>query len=366
MTKTAITDVRPGMFTAAPVYSATGQLLLPEHSMLTVQQISRLEFYGVEWVTIIPEEELRDTAMEELLGNEHEEILSYSQKIRRSKSFHMFKIDYGKKVKLLQNSMNDLLKKNVPVDTSSLLDQVSSLYENNLTTLAIFDMLHNMREIDDSTYAHCLNVALIARMLGEWVGMAGEDLETLTLAGLLHDIGKCMIPSEIIMKPAKLTPEEFEEVKKHARYGAELLEQQPLDKRVIRAALMHHERCDGSGYPLGLKNKQIDDFAKIIAIADVYDAMTANRCYRKGLCLFEVIATFEREGFVKYDSRYITTFLNRIADTYICNNVLLNDGTCGKIVLMNQKALSRPVIHTATNEYIDLTKHPELYIQAVI
>ena len=75
---------------------------------------------------------------------------------------------------------------------------------------------------------------------------------------------------------------------------------------------------------------------------------------------------YEKEGLVKYDSKYILTFLNRIIDTYICNSVLLNDGTCGKIVLMNQKALSRPVIHTITNEYIDLTKHPELYIQAII
>lgn len=366
MTKTAITDVKPGMFTAAPVYSATGQLILPEHSILTVQQISRLEFYGVQWVAIIPEEEIRDSAMEELSDNEHEEIISYSQKIRRSKSFHMFKIDYGKKVKLLQQSMNDLLKKNVPVDTASLLEQVSGLYQNNMTTLSIFDMLHNMREIDDSTYAHCLNVALIARMLGEWLGLSEDDLEVLTLAGLLHDIGKCMIPPEIIKKPSHLTSSEYDEVKKHARYGAEILEKQPLDQRVIRVALMHHERCDGSGYPMGLKDKEIDDFAKIIAIADVYDAMTANRCYRKGLCPFEVIATFEKEGLVKYDSRYILTFLNRIVDTYICNSVLLNDGTCGKIVLMNQKSLSRPVIHTLTNEYIDLTKHPELYIQAII
>ena len=366
MTKTAIVDVKPGMFTAAPVYSATGQLILPEHSILTVQQISRLEFYGIEWVAIISEDELRDSAIEELSGNEHEEIISYSQKIRRSKSFHMFKIDYGKKVTLLQKSMNDLLKKNVPVDTSSLLDQVSSLYKNNLTTLSIFDMLHNMREIDDSTYAHCLNVALISRMLGEWVGLSEDDLETLTLAGLLHDIGKCMVPPEILGKPAHLSSEEYEEVKKHARYGAEILETQPLDKRVIRATLMHHERCDGTGYPMGLKDADIDDFAKIIAIADVYDAMTANRCYRKGLCPFEVIATFERDGLTKYDSRYILTFLNRIVDTYICNSVLLNDGTCGKIVLMNQKYLSRPVIHTMTNEYIDLMKHPELHIQAII
>ncbi len=366
MTKTAIIDLKPGMFTAAPVYSATGQQLLPEHSILTVQQISRLEFYGVQWVTIIPETELHNSAIDELAGNENEEIISYSQKIRRSKSFHMFKIDYGKKLNLLRQSMNDLLKKNVPVDTDSLLYQVGSLYKNNMTTLSIFDMLHNMRQIDDSTYAHSLNVALIARMLGEWMSWPEEDLETLTLAGLLHDIGKCMISPEILNKPALLSPDEYEEVKKHARYGAEILENQPIDKRIVLAALMHHERCDGSGYPLGLTTNDIDDFAKIISIADVYDAMTANRCYRKGLCPFEVIATFERSGLEKYDSRYLLSFLNRIVDTYICNSVLLNDGTTGKIVLMNQNSLSRPVVHTMTNEYIDLTKHPELHIQAII
>lgn len=366
MTKVMIHNLKPGMFTAAPVYSASGQLILPERTILTVQQIARLEFYNIEWVAVIPEEELRDSAMDELSANEHEEIISYSQKIRRSKSFHTFKIDYRKKLSLLRNSMNDLLKKNVPVDTSSLLEQVNSLYQNNMTTLSIFDMLHNMREIDDSTYAHSLNVALISRMIGEWLGLSEADLETLTLSGLLHDIGKCMISPDIIGKPAQLDSMEYEEIKKHARFGAEILEKQPLDKRVVRAALMHHERCDGSGYPMGLKDEQIDDFAKIIAIADVYDAMTSNRCYRKGLCPFEVIATFEREGLEKYDSRYILTFLNRIVDTYICNSVLLNDGTCGKIVLMNQHSLSRPVIHTMTNEYIDLTKHPELHIQAII
>lgn len=366
MIKMTVNDLKPGMVTAAPVYSPTGQQLLPKHSILTVQQISRLEFYGIELVSIIPEKELHSSTIAEPSPIENKEVISHSQKIRRSKAFHLFKVDYGKKVTLLQESMNDLLKRNAPVDTDYLLSQVSNLYQNNMTTLSIFDMLHNMRQIDDSTYAHCLNVALIARMLGEWMNLSQNDLQTLTLAGLLHDIGKCMIPPEILNKPGSLSSEEYEEIKKHAQYGAEILESQPIDKRIIRASLMHHERCDGSGYPLGLKCDNIDDFGKIISIADVYDAMTANRCYRKGLCPFEVIATFEREGLEKYDSRYILTFLNRIVDTYISNSILLNDGTSGKIVLMNQYSLSRPVIQTSTNEYIDLSKHPELHIQTII
>ena len=108
------------------------------------------------------------------------------------------------------------------------------------------------------------------------------------------------------------------------------------------------------------------DFAKVIAIADVYDAMTSNRCYRKGLCPFEVIATFEREGLEKYEAEYILTFLTHIIDTYMGNSVLLNDGSIGNILMINSQRLSRPLVRLTTNEYIDLSKHPELHIQAIV
>lgn len=366
MTKLATRDLKPNMMTAAPIFSKSGQLILPEHTLLTTQQILRLNFYGIEHIRVILPEEIQDPAVNELTGSGHEDIISYSQKIRKSEAFQTFKADYNKKVELLEDSLNDILKKNTPIDSNLLISQMSSLYEGNLTTLSIFDMLHNMRQIDDSTYAHSINVALISRMLGEWLSFSPEDLDVLTLAGLLHDIGKCKIDPEIIAKPGPLSDDEFAIIKEHPRLGAEVLEHQDLDKRVKLAALMHHERCDGSGYPLGLFCDEISDFAKIISIADVYDAMTANRCYRKGLCPFEVIATFEREGLSKFDSRYISTFQNHIGDTYISNCVLLNDGTCGKIILMNRQILSRPTVHTSTDEYIDLMKHPELHIQAII
>ncbi|MEG0961526.1 MAG: HD-GYP domain-containing protein [Lachnospiraceae bacterium] len=359
-----IKDLRVGMITATPTFSPSGQLILPEHSLLTSQQISRLEFYSVAHVLIVPEKELHDSALTEL--SENKETTSYSQKLRRSKAFHHFKTNYEHKIEFLQHSLNDLVTKNIPIDTNALLEQVTALYSSNLTTLSIFDMLHNMRMIDDSTYAHSMNVALIARMMGEWMDYQEEDLNILTLCGLLHDVGKCMVPEGIIDKPTSLTDEEFAEVKKHPRYGAEILKNQPLDNRIKMAALMHHERCDGTGYPFGIQGDEIPDFAKIISIADVYDAMTANRCYRKGLCPFEVIATFERDGLQKYDSHFILAFLSHIVDTYISNYVVLNNGTCGKIILMNQQALSRPIIHTVTDEYVDLTQHPELYIQAIV
>lgn len=362
MIKTAIKDLQAGMVTAMPVFSKSGQMILPAHTLLTTQQISRLEFYGIEWVNVEkdpPETDQGDSGAQE-------EFVTYSQKLRKSREFHVFKVDYKKKTQVLETSINDVITQNANVDSKTLIQQVSSLYSNHLTSLSVFDMLHNMRQIDDSTFAHSVNVALIARMLGGWLHLSDEDLDVLTLAGLLHDIGKCVINTRVLLKPGPLTPLEYAEVKRHPVAGAKLLESQPLDSRIREAALMHHERCDGSGYPSKLHRTEISEFAKIIAIADVYDAMTSNRCYRKGICPFEVIATFEREGLEKYESEYILTFLSRIIDSYMGNSVLLNDGTVGNVLLINNRKLSRPLLRLTNNEYVDLAKHPELHIQSII
>jgi putative nucleotidyltransferase with HDIG domain len=227
-------------------------------------------------------------------------------------------------------------------------------------------MLNNMRTVDDSIYAHCLNVALISRMIGRWLRFDSKELNTLTLAGLLHDIGKAMIPEEILNKPGSLTDEEFELIKSHTRLGYDVLKYQDIDLRIKNAALMHHERCDGSGYPSGLMDDEIEEFAMIIAIADVYDAMTAARSYRAPLCAFQVISNFERDGFQKYHTQYLLTFLKRIAATYQNNRVVLNDGRGCKIVMLNQNDLSRPIVQFDDKSCLDLSTNRNLYITAII
>lgn len=202
--------------------------------------------------------------------------------------------------------------------------------------------------------------------MGQWTGMSSSDVDILTLAGLLHDIGKCRIPHSIMAKPSSLSNEEYDIVKRHCISGYTILKEHPLDPRIKRAALMHHERNDGSGYPIGLMGEDIDEFAVIISIADVYDAMTTNRCYREALCPFEVIATFEKEGYHKYRSHYLMTFLSHVVDTYMNNRVMLNDGSYGKIVLKNKNSLSSPTVYSDNHHFIDLSQHPDLFIQAIV
>ncbi len=246
-----------------------------------------------------------------------------------------------------------------------LLRETASLLGSQSTSIEFFDMLHNMRMDNDSTYAHSLNVALISRMIGTWLNFSEEELDTLTLAGLLHDIGKTKIPDEILNKETKLTDEEFALIKQHPQYGYDILKNQPLDSHVKKAALMHHERCDGSGYPMGITMNEIDDYALIISIADVYDAMTAARSYREPLCPFQVIAEFEKDGFQKYKPKYILTFLERIATTYQNNRVMLSDGRSAKIVLLNRNRLSKPLVQLDDGDCIDLDKSP-LFIKSLI
>ena len=282
-----------------------------------------------------------------------------------SPQFKEFKKNFSENVHALQDSMQGLIASDAVLDEASLLNQSETLVDPQATTIEIFDMIHNMRQYDDSTYAHCINVSLICRIMAKWLNFNAEDTNVLTLCGLLHDIGKLSIPDSIVKKPDKLTAEEYELIKTHTIRGYETLSKQNIDKRIINSALMHHERCDGSGYPNGLHGNQIDEFAKIVAIADVYDAMTAARVYRGPQCPFKVITIFEEEGLQKYDPHYILTFLERIVSSYMNNSVKLSDGRIGEVIMINPGKLSKPMVRIG-NDYIDLSKKPDLWIEELV
>ena len=369
-------DLLPGMVTAIPVRTKRGQLIINPNVELTRTLISRLEFYGIASVQITenkqvatPMETPKDPAYfpakSPVSAPSPVSDASYSQKLKSSPEFQRFQVDFTLRSRDLKNCFDAYLSDGGTVNKEELLSKTISLVSPKQTTLDVFDMLHNMRQVNDSTYAHSLNVAIISRIIGKWLHFSNEELDTLTLAGLLHDIGKTKIPDEVLNKDGKLTDEEFQMIRNHPKYGYDILKSQPLNSHIKKAALMHHERCDGSGYPMGLTMEEIDDYALIIAIADVYDAMTAARSYRAPLCPFEVIAEFEKDGLQKYKPKYILTFLENIANAYQNNRVMLSDGTSARIVLLNHRRLSKPLVQLDDGACIDLEKSP-LYIKAII
>lgn len=295
------------------------------------------------------------------------EIKPNSKKIMESSDFMSFQIQYLTAINDLKTVFENVIKdRSYQINEQSLVNNISSLVVSRNTITELFDMLYQMHTLDDSVYAHCVNVALIARMIGRWLHLPTNDLNILTCCGLFHDIGKLSIPPEVLNKPGKLTDEEFALIKAHPKYGYELLRNQNIDNRIKQSALMHHERYDGSGYPNGLSSEFLIDFASIISIADVYDAMTAARAYREPLCPFEVIASFEQEGLQKYHTKFLLVFLNHIASTYQSNRVMLNDGRACKIVMLNQNALSKPIIQFDDGSCLDLSSQRQLHITKVL
>ena len=227
------------------------------------------------------------------------------------------------------------------------------------------DMLINMRDYDDSVFAHSLNVSLICRILAQWMKLSDSEVELAATCGLLHDIGKLNIPAEILTKPGKLTPAEFQTIKKHTVFGYQTLLHNNIDHDICEAALMHHERCDGSGYPLRSKADEINFYAKLVAIADVYDAMTTARVYRGPLCPFQVIDLFTHEGLQKYDPDMIMTFLEHIVTTYVSNACTLSDGREGTIVFINKDDLAHPIVQIG-NSCVNLSRAQGLEIVNLI
>lgn len=369
-------NLTPGMIVGEDIFSYANQLIVPKGMVLTDKIITRLEFYSIPYVKVKenPDEPFdspvtycdNESEIKPAPASDLSQTTSpYSELIKSSPEFIQYKADFDQTINEFKNSMNDIVQKGAKIDTDVLLNQATHLIDGTSNTSAFFNMLHNMRQYDDLTFAHCMNVALISNILATWLNLSQKEIETATLCGLLHDIGKLAIPDQLIKKPGKLTDEEYKTVKTHTIEGYNILKNQNISDHIKNAALMHHEKCDGSGYPFGLKGDKIDAFAKIVAIADVYDAMTAARVYRGPLCPFQVIEIFEKEGLQKYEAAFILKFLENVVNTYMNNRVMLSDGTEGDIVYINHATLSKPMIKTE-NGFVDLSQHPELSIEKIL
>lgn len=349
----------PGMITAKSVRSSDGQLIIPEGSKLDDKLITRLELYGI--LTVYIEDKLPSAAPDYVSPR----TPSYSERVLQSAEFQEFKAGYELELDSFRHVINNVVEKNRKLDIDELLQQALDIAALGGERVGIFALLHNMRQYDDSTYAHCINVALLCNVFASWLKFDKRETELATACGLLHDLGKLLVPYDILSKPSRLTDNEYEKIRQHPIDGYQLLKEQNVNIHIQNAALMHHERADGSGYPLHYRGSQIDKYARLVSIVDVYDAMTAARVYRGPMCPFRVIEIYESEGFQKYDVEYLLVFLENVVNTYIQNRCRLSDGREGDIIYINKHKLSRPVVQCGT-EYVNLAEQADLAIEALL
>ena len=199
-------------------------------------------------------------------------------------------------------------------------------------------LLYDLKQTHPHTFRHSVNVSKYARFLGEKIGLDTEDIESLKVTGLLHDIGKLKIPRSILNKPGKLTDEEYREMKRHSEYSIELLTQAGFtNEELLKVIKSHHERLDGRGYPDGLTKGQIPFLSKIISIADSYDAMNQKRCYRDRQELDFIRNQFISGEGTQFDSRLTSVFLSFLDEEYIISQALEQKGKYVDILIGDER-----------------------------
>lgn len=208
---------------------------------------------------------------------------------------------------------------------------------------------------DEYTFKHSVDVASMAMIIGKQYGLSDKDVYQIGVAGLLHDLGKAEIPNEVLNKPSKLTEEEFALMKKHPVLGYNLLKEKPnMVPEILLGVLQHHEKMDGGGYPLGLGASRICPYARIIAVADIYDALVTERPYKKGFSprdAVEMIMAMTAE----LDMKVIQVFLGSVILYPVESLVQLSNGETARVVENNTNYPTRPkVVGLSSGKIYDL------------
>lgn len=348
----SIHNIQVGMALAKDVVTHNGLLLIPAHTEMTQNHIFKLNLYQILSVDI------KDYSPKRTYYDLTDDQEAFTEK------FNHFKYRYDLKKEEVVSQLNHI-GNGGSVDMDALFELSHDLLKVLKTKSELFNYLNHLRSMDEYTYSHSLNVSMLCYIFGQWLGFHHEKIKELTIAGLLHDIGKLSIDQAIINKPGKLTDHEFSIIKKHSELGYHIIQHLPLSESIKLGILMHHEKSDGSGYPLGLQDKQIHPFAKIITIADIYDAMTSVRSYHEKTSPFKVIRLFEQESYGLLDTEYLFVFLEHIAYNYLHRRVRLTNGKEGTIIFIHPSIPSKPIIDV-DSDIIDLKDQDNLEIEEIM
>lgn len=353
-----IKHVNSGMKLAKSIFAADGRVLLRQGVDLTGSFISRLEKMAVRFVYIEDDDTYGITDGDSLPVDVREEVVGKIKNVF-DKMLHpgpgakvvVESGELGKQFNQIFNVLYDHLRNN-----ENFIINLSAIYSS-----------------DAYVYTHCMNVGAVAAVLGMAHGYEEEQVKRLGVGAMLHDIGKVEVSPSILGKKGRLTDSEYNEIKKHTTLGFEILKKQP-DIAIDSAycALHHHERWDGSGYPIGLKEEKIHEFGRLVAVSDVYDAMTANRVYRKALLPHEALEFLFAYSYTQFDSEFVKLFSRHVNIYPPGLPVRLSNGMSGVVSRPNEKNLQRPFVliveeqgqRVSPYEY-DLSSHHNVVITSL-
>ncbi|MDO5516553.1 MAG: HD domain-containing protein [Clostridium sp.] len=219
---------------------------------------------------------------------------------------------------------------------------------------------------DDCIYRHGVNVAALSALLGKWIGLEQSNINLLVYSALLHDFGITKLQERFQKRPDIFTDKIYHEVCQHTKIAYKYVDEIPyLDKSVTYGVLMHHERCDGSGYPFGIQSEKIHPFAKIIAIADELDALNSDKELKRTKGTLKVLQEIKEKSLNKLDYEYSMIFLRHICNFYIGEEVFLSNGENAKILQIDINDLENPLL-LKEDEFIDLKKNKDIFVKELV
>lgn len=316
-----LSKVKPGDVVATPILGKGGQVLVRAGGKLTERVIERLVALGFAGVCI------EDSTFSDIICSP-----TVSSKTKFEALQALETMDVKSCTKISESIASEVLEGDGVVRAS--LDELNSY--------------------DLATGSHSFSVAIYAGTLAVLNGYNYDRVKQVVMTALLHDIGKSKVAEEIIKKPGPLTAEEYEEIKKHPTYGYEMLKDLESVDSVVRVSILqHHENSNGSGYPTGLRDEDIYEYAKIIHICDVYDAMISERCYKEAQSPEYVIAYIKSESGKMFNPQLVKIFMRSIAPYPEGCEVLLNTGEKAIVKRVVSDHPTEPIVKLYSGEEID-------------
>lgn len=335
----SIEQLNPGMKLGEDIYDNSGNLLISAHSLLSSELLERIKRLNLKVVVIeteveteTTEEEVRMEAAAILISDEDKRIIS-SLLLNSIKNCNFF----GRS--LFKNIKNIALKELVEIGGSE-----KALY-----------ILSELSKINSYTIMHSIKCGLISALIAEWQELPEDKQRKAFLCGLFSQAGKIAINRDLILKNGVLTDQELREVRSYIEKTPEVLHDIPfIDEEIMQGIMQSNERADGSGYPKGLTDKDIHPLAKIVAVANVFDAAINKKCYKGAISLLDIVDELSEDSLSKLSPHATTPLICAIQSCYPGLRVLLSDGRIGEIVFMNKFDPNRPLVRVG-EDILDLS-----------
>ncbi|MEE8836350.1 MAG: HD domain-containing phosphohydrolase [Eubacteriales bacterium] len=335
-----IDEVKPGMICMKGIEDRLGRMLVQNGAVLNSYVIERLKQYGVTFL------EVRKPGYEDVKPVK-KRMSSRAQKAVRTERKpdppkvqldHQVKERISRGVELMYSQGTPEVLFNVSSEIAD--DLLNAIDANDAVALNLMEL----ETSDEYTFNHCVDVATISMITAKNQGLSQTTVRDIGIAGILHDIGKSKVPPEVLNKPARLTTEEFNIIKKHSLYSYEMIRDIPaLSDDIKKGVLEHHEKIDGSGYPYGLKGDKIAPYAKVLSVSDIYDALCTTRPYKKGYTPRESVEMLSAMT-DKLDIDVLHAFFSSMILYPVDTIVRLSNGEDARVVRANPGLITRPVV----------------------